>query len=150
MAAGKYNITIDQGSDYALQLTVKENAVAKDITGYSVRGQIRPSITSSTLTASFVGSLVTAASGILKVELANSVTAAMSPGKYYYDVRYSTDTTDEVEFAISYGHILGSGSEGSTATGTTNPTKAIYSQLRQVLLPAQSTIFNFKININII
>ena len=48
MAAGKYNITIDQGSDYSLQLTVKENAVAKDITGYSVRGQLRPSITSST------------------------------------------------------------------------------------------------------
>ena len=90
MAAGKYNITIDQGSDYSLQLTVKENAVAKDITGYSVRGQLRPSITSSTLTATFAGSLVTAASGILKVELTNVITAAMSPGKYYYDVEIYT------------------------------------------------------------
>jgi len=64
-------------------------------------------------------------------------------GKYYYDVRYSTNTSDEVEFAISYGHILGSGSEGSSTSGTTNPTKAIYSQIRQVILPQQTTKFNF-------
>ena len=64
-------------------------------------------------------------------------------GKYYYDVRYSTDTSDEVEFAISYGHILGSGSEGSSTSGTTDPTKAIYSQIRQILLPPQTTKFNF-------
>ena len=100
MAAGKYNITIDQGSDYSLQLTVKENAVAKDITGYSVRGQLRPSITSSTLAASFVGSLVTAASGILKVELANTVPAAMSPGKYYYDVEIYTGSNAIVQRLI--------------------------------------------------
>ena len=100
MAAGKYNITIDQGSDYALQLTVKENAVAKDITGYGVRGQLRPSITSSTLTASFTGSLVTAASGILKVELTNTTTAAMSPGKYYYDVEIYTSNNAIVQRLI--------------------------------------------------
>jgi hypothetical protein len=64
-------------------------------------------------------------------------------GKYYYDVRYSTDTSDAVEFAISYGHMLGSGSEGSSVTGTTNPSKAIYSQIRQVLLPPQTTKFDF-------
>ena len=64
-------------------------------------------------------------------------------GKYYYDVRAEDDQTKDVQFAISYGHRLGSGSEGSTTTGTTNPTKAIYSQLRQVLLPAQTTRFNF-------
>ena len=64
-------------------------------------------------------------------------------GKYYYDVHATSVQTTNVEFAITYGHELGSGSEGSTSTGTTNPTKAIYSQLRQVLLPAQTTQFNF-------
>jgi|TARA_R110000824_G_scaffold79182_1_gene199550 hypothetical protein len=64
-------------------------------------------------------------------------------GKYYYDVHATSDQTTDVEFAITYGHELGSGSEGSTVGGTTNPTKAIYSQLRQVLLPAQTTQFNF-------
>jgi len=63
-------------------------------------------------------------------------------GKYYYDVHGTSDQATDVEFAVSYGHRLGSGSEASTTTGT-NPTKAIYSQLRQVMLPAQTTQFNF-------
>ena len=64
-------------------------------------------------------------------------------GKYYYDVHKTNDQTTDVEFAVSYGHRLGYGSEGGTAVGETNPTKGIYSQLRQVLLPAQTTQFNF-------
>ena len=64
-------------------------------------------------------------------------------GKYYYDVHTTADQTTDVQVAVSYGHRLGSGSEGSATTGTTNPTKAIYSQLRQVILPAQTTRFNF-------
>ena len=64
-------------------------------------------------------------------------------GKYYYDVHRTTDQTTDVEFAVSYGHRLGSGSEGGVISGETNPTKGIYSQLRQVLLSAQTTQFNF-------
>ena len=64
-------------------------------------------------------------------------------GKYYYDVHATDDQSTDVQFAVTYGHRHGSGSEASTASGT-NPTKAIYSQLRQVVLPAQSTQFNFK------
>ncbi len=64
-------------------------------------------------------------------------------GKYYLDVHKSSDESTDVQFAISYGHYAGSGSEGSTTSGTTNPTKAIYSQLKQVLLPPQTTKFNF-------
>ena len=64
-------------------------------------------------------------------------------GKYYYDVHATDDQSTAVQFAVTYGHRLGSGSEASTASGT-NPTKAIYSQLRQVGRPAQSTQFNFK------
>ena len=64
-------------------------------------------------------------------------------GKYYYDVHATDDQSTDVQFAVTYGHRHGSGSEASTASGT-NPTKAIYSQLRQVVLSAQSTQFNFK------
>lgn len=70
-------------------------------------------------------------------------TQSSNTGKYYYDVHASDDQTTDVQFAVSYGHNLGSGSEGGTVTGETNPTKAIYSQLRQVLLPAETTRFNF-------
>ena len=64
-------------------------------------------------------------------------------GKYYYNIHATDDQTQPVEFAISYGHRQGSGSEGSSTAGTTNPTKAIYSQIRQVLLPSQTEQFNF-------
>ena len=64
-------------------------------------------------------------------------------GKYYNDVHSSSDQTTDVQFAVTYGHNLGSGSESGTTIGKTNPTKAVYAQLRQVLLPAQTTRFNF-------
>lgn len=65
-------------------------------------------------------------------------------GKYYYDVHKTDDQNTDVQFAVTYGHRQGSGSESGVSVGTTNPTKAIYSQLRQVILPAETTQFNFK------
>ena len=64
-------------------------------------------------------------------------------GKYYYDVHSSDDQTTDVQFAVTYGHRQGSGSESGVSAGTTNPSKAVYSQLRQVILPAEATRFNF-------
>ena len=64
-------------------------------------------------------------------------------GKYYNDVYATSNQSSEVQFAVSYGHIAGSGSEGGSTAGETNPTKAIYSQFKQILLPAQTTQFNF-------
>jgi len=81
---------------------------------------------SATLTAFYTGS-----------------TQNTNSGKYYYDVHKENDQTKEVQFAVTYGHYAGSGSEAGNASGKTNPTKAIYSQLKQVLLPQQSTKFNF-------
>ena len=53
MTAATYNLTIDQGSDYALDLVVNEDSTAKDLTGYSARAQIRNTKGSSTLSGSF-------------------------------------------------------------------------------------------------
>ena len=63
MAAGKYDLTIDQGSSFALDMTVQEDNTAKNLTGYSVRAQLRPTQTSSTLTANFTGTVVNATAG---------------------------------------------------------------------------------------
>ena len=64
-------------------------------------------------------------------------------GKYYNDVYTSTDDSLDCQFSVTYGHINGSGSEASDTAGTSNPTKGIYSQFKQVLLPPESTKFNF-------
>ena len=49
MPAGKYNLLIEQGATFELELQYKDsNGVVVDLTGYSGRLQIRPSIGSPT------------------------------------------------------------------------------------------------------
>jgi hypothetical protein len=102
MAAGKYDIVIDQGSGFGLDLVVQESGSAKDLSSYSVRGQIRPTVTSDTLTASFVGTVTEASQGKINVALTPSTTAAMSAGKYFYDVEVHT-TGDSVVTRLLQG-----------------------------------------------
>ncbi|MBT5760230.1 hypothetical protein HN615_02405 [Candidatus Woesearchaeota archaeon] len=72
-------------------------------------------------------------------------TQSGSSGDYYYDVydKAGSDSTRQVQFAVSYGHIEGSGSL-STSAGN-NPTKAIYRQVRNICIKNASseTRFNF-------
>ena len=68
-----------------------------------------------------------------------------SSGNYYYDIynKAGSDSTRQVQFAVAYGHIEGSGSL-STSDGN-NPSKAIYRQFRNICLknPTSGTRFNF-------
>lgn len=73
-----------------------------------------------------------------------------SSGIYYCDVYHrnpATATNAEVQFSTAYGHILGSGSVGDPNTVGQNvndtPTRAIYSQYRNLLLPPTDSKFTF-------
>jgi hypothetical protein len=61
-----------------------------------------------------------------------------SSGNYYYDIYKTSPATDseaEVQFSITYGHINGSGSMGTTGAATGNrSTAAIHAQLVNMLL----------------
>ena len=92
MAAGKYDLVIDKGSSFALDMTVQEDNVAKNLTGYSVRAQLRPTQTSSTLTASFTGTVVNATEGKIQISLSASTSGNIAPGKYFYDVEIFTSS----------------------------------------------------------
>ena len=67
---------------------------------------------------------------------------SVSSKKYFYDVWNGTSSTSESQFAVAYGHRLGS---GSSAEGTLNdsPTRAVYSQYRLLLLEPTDTTFTF-------
>ena len=93
MSAGNYNISIDQGSDFSLQLTIQESGSAKDLTGFSVRGQMRPTIDSSTLTASFTGTVTDVSNGICTISLPYSTTENLTVGQYAYDIEIYTAST---------------------------------------------------------
>ena len=95
MSAGTYNIKIDQGSDFSLQLTVQEDGSAKNLTGFSARAQMRPTIDSSTLTATFTCTVTNASGGILTMALANTVTDDIAVGQYFYDLELYTGSTSQ-------------------------------------------------------
>ena len=95
MSAGTYNIKIDQGSDFSLQLTVQEDGSAKNLAGFSARAQMRPTIDSSTLTATFTCSITSAANGTLTMALGNTTTDDIDVGQYYYDLELFTSTTSQ-------------------------------------------------------
>lgn len=79
----------------------------------------------ATMSAAYTGSIQSAASKT-----------------YYYDVWNGTSSTSEAQFAVAYGHRVGS---GSSAQGTLNdsPTRAVYSQYRLLLLNPGDTTFTF-------
>jgi len=68
--------------------------------------------------------------------------------RYYYDV-YNSQSNSQgsaIQFSVAYGDLYGSGSStGSTGTNVYDyPTKAIYSQYRQLLLEPNVPLFTFE------
>lgn len=72
----------------------------------------------------------------------SSSTQIAASGEYKVDVyqEATSSATSEVQFSVSYGHKYGS---GSTYTNTAKPTKAIYSQYRNLLLEPADDTFTF-------
>ena len=96
MAAGKYDIVIDQGSDFAIEVQIQQNSANVNLSTHSARAQLRPTPTSSTKTADFTCSIVNAAQGRIKMSLGNTVTANISNGKYYYDLELVNSSDSSV------------------------------------------------------
>ena len=97
MAAGTYNLVIDQGSDFGFEFVVKEDGVAKDLTGYSARGQLRRKKTSPNISGTFTCTITDAANGTGTVSMDNTTTTSLTPGWEYYDVELYTAGDSYVE-----------------------------------------------------
>ena len=105
MSAGTYNLFIDQGSDFAVDLVIKESGSAMDLSSYSGRGQLRSSHTSTDIAGYFKVTVTNPTGGALKVEIPNgtwtdsSVSPAVSrsgstdiaAGQYVYDIEIFTN-----------------------------------------------------------
>jgi hypothetical protein len=86
--------------------------------------------------------------GSLETQLYANVAQIGNSKEYYFDVygqEPATNELAEVQFAVSYGHIAGGGAPTlDTEDQATLPTKAIYSQYRNLLLDPTDTKFTFK------
>ena len=90
MAAANYDLTIDQGSTFVIDITVKESGSVKDLTGYSARAQMRSTKTASEVAASFTCSIPIASNGIVKMELPAATSSGMTAGLFFYDLEIHT------------------------------------------------------------
>jgi hypothetical protein len=87
MAAGRYDLFIEQGATFRRLLTLKANAVAIDLTGYTVRSQIRPGAGSDTLLHDMTPDLVvTPLTGQIELVIPATDTALFTWKKAVWDL----------------------------------------------------------------
>ena len=63
--------------------------------------------------------------------------------QYYYEIVNSTSSNADAQMAVTYGHRLGSGSYSGGGSTNDSPTRAIYSQYKNLLLSPTDTQFSF-------
>jgi len=68
--------------------------------------------------------------------------------QYYYEVVSDTSTSASGQFAVTYGNRLGSGSYSGGGSLNDSPTRAIYSQYKNILLASTDTQFTFEGGVN--
>lgn len=95
--------------------------------------QNQKTIVTTGLFANNQASLSTAFTGSLQTS---------SSKAYYYDVYNSSGSSAEVQFAVAWGHRLGSGS-ATSGQANDGASRAIYSQYRSLLLNPGDTAFTF-------
>lgn len=87
-------------------------------------------------------------SGSLTSFFTSSTQANATSGQYYYNVynaNPATDSSAEVQYAVAYGHVDGSGSvDLATDDNSLLPTKATYAQYRTMLLDDPTIKFRFE------
>jgi hypothetical protein len=105
MTAANHNLTIDQGSDFAIDLVVSDAGTVKNLTGYSARAQMRATKSATAIAATFTCTITTATAGEVKIELPNATSSAISPGKYYYDLELYT-ANDVIVARLMQGTVI--------------------------------------------
>lgn len=90
------DLTIDQGTDVAIQLElVDKSGVAKDLTNYTINAKLKKSYNSDSAdTHDFTAAITSASTGIITLGLTNTQTDALKAGRYVYDVEISFVDSD--------------------------------------------------------
>lgn len=103
MSAAKYDLTIDQGSDFQITLNVKEDGVNKDLTGWSARGQLRQTLEADVAEQFNFGSSPYDATGNIVATMASVDAGNLTAGQYFYDIEIFTQKSNVVGYYDSGG-----------------------------------------------
>lgn len=88
MAAGKYNIKVEQGATFILDFTIKTGSTPWNLTGYSARMQVRTSVNASTTLLSITNSnyiTLGGSAGTVAISVPASMTDDLIAGRHVYD-----------------------------------------------------------------
>ena len=84
------NLYIDAGADYSIIVTANQsNGDPLNLTGYTVKSQIRKSYASSTA-YDFTATVYSEVAGKIRLLLTATQTSAIKPGRYLYDVEITS------------------------------------------------------------
>jgi hypothetical protein len=87
-----YNLAIDQGSDFTSTIQLNnDTGTDRDLSGYSVRGQLRRSY-GSTSNVAFTSNISSSSTGEVTFSLSSAATANLKYGRYVYDLELYTNT----------------------------------------------------------
>lgn len=99
------NLYIDAGADYSNIITVATaTSVPLDLTGYTVKSQMRKSYGSSTA-YSFNASIYDATAGKVRIQLTNTESESIPPGRYLYDIEI-TQTVSGIKTRVIEGIVI--------------------------------------------
>lgn len=88
MAAGKYNIKVEQGATFILDFTIKTGSTPWNLTSYTARMQVRTSVNASdTLLSLTTSNYITlgGSAGTVAISVPASVTDDLIAGRHVYD-----------------------------------------------------------------
>jgi len=89
------NLVIDQGTTFSLSIIVSDaNANEIDLTGYTLRAQLRKSYGATSYTAFTVEAADDPTTGELTISLTDAQTSALKAGRYVYDVEIVAPVAD--------------------------------------------------------
>ena len=81
------DLTLWQGDTWSIDVTVYgANGVVLDLTGYTLRAQLRKKYTDALPSATFTATASDPTTGIINLILSATDTAALTKGTYVYDV----------------------------------------------------------------
>lgn len=104
--ASVVNLFVDQGSDYTLTLTVKDDdGNATDLTGYTVEAYFQK-WTGATQVYKFTPTVTDASAGKVQITLKGSVSDDIPSGRYSYDVVINHASNDITRRVIQGSLVL--------------------------------------------
>lgn len=96
MAVKVVNLTLEQGVDFSISLSLRLNGAPINLTGYQFFSKMRKHPGSSIYYPFNVSIILPEAFGNIIIEMPSSINSTIPPGRYLYDLKGSNDEDNKI------------------------------------------------------